>query len=209
MARPRSMSDAAILDAAERAIAAYGPAFSLESVARRLGVTPQAILHRFGSRHALVLAIASRRASAALEPERPSGPRRSPLRMLYAFFKRRLEAPDYTHRALAANFAFMLDGVANEAVRWQMLAQATALRHTLQELVEAAVQTHELRGNPNIIAKLVEATFNGAMILWLLDRQGNAWEFFEERLTMLLAPYRTTRRGGKAKRRHQNGSKQS
>jgi AcrR family transcriptional regulator len=56
MARPRLVTDEAILLAARRSALEHGPAVSLDVVAEQLGVTPPALLKRFGSRHALMVA---------------------------------------------------------------------------------------------------------------------------------------------------------
>jgi len=63
MTRPRTISDAAILDAARRCAIERGPAVSLGVIAERLGVTSPALLKRFGTRRDLMI--------AALRPEDP------------------------------------------------------------------------------------------------------------------------------------------
>ncbi|MDQ3264141.1 MAG: TetR/AcrR family transcriptional regulator [Myxococcota bacterium] len=81
MARPRQISDEQILSATRERVLAQGPNVSLEVVAEDLGVTVPAILKRFGSRRALML--------AALTPPEPEwiaflnqGPRQAPLEEL-------------------------------------------------------------------------------------------------------------------------------
>jgi AcrR family transcriptional regulator len=61
MARPRLVSDEAILGAVRAAVVEQGPHVSLDVVAERLGVTAPALFRRFHSRHDLLL--------AALKPE--------------------------------------------------------------------------------------------------------------------------------------------
>ena len=56
MARPRQVTDEDILRAARDCALDHGPGVSMELVAERLGVTPPALLKRFGSRKALLLA---------------------------------------------------------------------------------------------------------------------------------------------------------
>ena len=56
MGRPRQVSDDQILSAMRRGVLAQGPHVSLESVAADLAVTVPALLKRFGSREALLLA---------------------------------------------------------------------------------------------------------------------------------------------------------
>ena len=56
MARPRQITDEEILRTARECTLERGPQVSLDVVAERLGVTPPALLKRFGSRRALLLA---------------------------------------------------------------------------------------------------------------------------------------------------------
>jgi AcrR family transcriptional regulator len=56
MARPRLVSDEAICTTARKSVFEHGPQVSLELIAERLGVSVPALLKRFGSRNALMLA---------------------------------------------------------------------------------------------------------------------------------------------------------
>lgn len=78
MARPRQITDEQILATTRRRVLEQGPSVSLDAVAAELGVTGPAILKRFGSRKALML--------AALTPPEPEwvahllrGPGEAPL----------------------------------------------------------------------------------------------------------------------------------
>lgn len=215
MARPRSMTDDAILDATEQSIAEDGPtAFALDDVARRLGVSAQAVLHRFGSKQALVLAVAERRgrhATAAMEAAVDHG--ESPLRAMLDFFERRMRSRHYSRRALASGFAFALAGVSDDAIRPHIVIQVAAIRANLQAFIAAAVRAGELHGEVDAIARLVETVYNGALYLWLVDRQGTAWSYFEPTLNALLTPYRkatrrsSARQAGARARNHESASK--
>lgn len=63
MPRPRRVSDEQILSALRSSVLAHGPQVSLERVAQELGVTQPALLKRFGSKKALMV--------AALLPQEP------------------------------------------------------------------------------------------------------------------------------------------
>src|SRR4051795_2368345 len=63
MARPRTRTDAEVLDAALRAVSAHGVArLTLADVAREAGLAPSTLAERFGSKRALLLAAARRAA---------------------------------------------------------------------------------------------------------------------------------------------------
>jgi len=55
MARPRTVSDKQILDAARRLIRTRGPHVPVEAIAAEVGVSQQAVLKRFGSRDQLLI----------------------------------------------------------------------------------------------------------------------------------------------------------
>ncbi len=55
MARPRTVSDEQILDAARRLIRTRGPHVPVEAIAAEVGVSQQAVLKRFGSRDQLLI----------------------------------------------------------------------------------------------------------------------------------------------------------
>src|SRR5262245_45373389 len=59
MPRPRTATDAAILEAAHRVIARLGPArVTLADVGREAGLSPATLVQRFGSKRGLLLALA-------------------------------------------------------------------------------------------------------------------------------------------------------
>jgi AcrR family transcriptional regulator len=215
MARPRSVTDDAILDATEQSIAEYGPTtFALDDVARRLSVSAQAVIHRFGSKQALVLAVAERRgrhATAAMEVAVDHG--ESPLSAMLDFFEHRMRSRHYSRRSITSGLAFALAGVSDDTIRPHVVVQVAAIRANLRAFIAAAVRARELHGEVDSIAALVEAVYNGALYLWLVDRRGTAWSYFEPTLNALLAPYRTptrrssARRAGARVRRHKSASK--
>ncbi|MFC7728173.1 TetR/AcrR family transcriptional regulator [Actinomadura keratinilytica] len=69
MARPRTTSDEAILQATGRALLRHGPGrLTLGGVAAEAGLSPATLVQRFGSKRGLLLAFARRAAEHAREP---------------------------------------------------------------------------------------------------------------------------------------------
>ena len=65
MTRPRTVSDAEILQAAGRAISRIGPVkLTLADVAREVGLSPATLVQRFGSKRGLLLALAESAAAS-------------------------------------------------------------------------------------------------------------------------------------------------
>jgi len=73
VARPRKITDERLLHAAGLVIARIGPKFVLADVAAEAGVATGTLMHRFGSKHGLLVAMIDG-ATAAIESDGPAGP---------------------------------------------------------------------------------------------------------------------------------------
>ena len=92
MTRPRQVTSEAILEAARACAIERGPSVSLEVIAERLGVTPPALLKRFGSREAMMIAALRTTEEPAWVRELSRGPGDEPLHVqLTQLFSRILE----------------------------------------------------------------------------------------------------------------------
>src|SRR5688572_5765022 len=92
MTRPRQVTPEAILEAARVCAALRGPNVSLEVIAERVGVTPPALLKRFGSREAMMIAALRTAEEPAWVLGLAEGPDDRPLEeQLAALFSRVLE----------------------------------------------------------------------------------------------------------------------
>ena len=68
MARRKTISDEAVLDAAATVMFAKGPTgFTLADVARAAGIAPATLVQRFGDKHGLVVAAIARDNQTAFE----------------------------------------------------------------------------------------------------------------------------------------------
>jgi len=92
MTRPRQVTSEAILDAARACAVERGPNVSLEVIAERLGVTPPALLKRFGSRETMMIAALRTAEAPAWVQGLSAGPDDEPLEdQLVVLFSRILE----------------------------------------------------------------------------------------------------------------------
>src|SRR4051794_38908319 len=84
--RPRTVSDAAILEATSRVIGRLGPSrLTLADVAEEIGLVPATLIQRFGSKRGLLLAFAAGGAAAtqtAFDTDSNSSPVQSLLDVL-------------------------------------------------------------------------------------------------------------------------------
>ena len=65
MGRPRTKSDAAVLEAAAVVFGRTGPSFTLADVAKEAGLAPATLVQRFGSKRGLLLALSKTAAEGA------------------------------------------------------------------------------------------------------------------------------------------------
>ena len=187
MARPRTVSDAALLAAAQRAIARRGPVrVTLVDVAHDAGLAAPTLVQRFGSKRQLLLAVARSGVEGigACFASARAG-QVSPVAALLAaaialaretrtaFLCLDLGEPDF--RALAA-----------EASRRTLAGYTT--------LLDEAVSLGELVPCDSArLARAVEAVAVGAVMACAIHRVSAAEQWVRQDLTTLLEPYAVKR----------------
>ena len=190
--RPRTVTDAEILDAAGRAIARHGPArLTLAHVAEEVGLTPPTLLQRFGSKRGLLLAFAARGAdafNAAFTQARARGG--APLTTLHDTLAD-LVADIDSPATLANHLAFLQLDLTDPELRVHAVQQSREMREQIRHLLDAAVTAGDLV--PSDTARLAQAvytTYNGALVSWAIDGDGTLPAWLRRELDTLLAPYR-------------------
>jgi AcrR family transcriptional regulator len=79
LARPQTVSDEQILEAALRCFLEHGPSVATEVIAQQLNVSPQALLKRFGTKQDLMVAALKPQTLASSIPQLSTGPDERPL----------------------------------------------------------------------------------------------------------------------------------
>ena len=190
--RPRKASDEEVFAAAERVMARLGPAqLTLADIAAEAGLTPGALVQRFGSRRALLLAVTARAAArtgelfARLRAAHPS-----PLAAVRAYgdlFARMGDPPG----ALAHHLGYLQVDLTDPEFHQHVLAQAEATGAELRRLLERAVAAGELlpTADPVALARAVQVTVSGSLMVWAFSREGSAARHVRTDLDALLAPW--------------------
>lgn len=197
MARPRTTSDEDILRAAFVAIGRLGPArLTLADVAREAGLTPAALVVRFGSKRALLLAAAADAAGgdAYIFPGLRQR-HRSPLAALYGLAECLAGLFGGSPEAVAHNLAFTQAELADPEFRQHALRGSEGMRAGIRGLVRDAIQAGELRRcDATRLAAALHATISGSLISWAMHRQGRLAAWLSRDLRMVLDPYRAEAR---------------
>src|ERR1051325_5880052 len=129
LARPRKVSDEAVFAAAFRVITRVGPRdFSLEAIAREAGVTPAALIQRYGSKRALQLALAAQaEQSAPTFFDDLRAAHTSPLAALRAYASCMAELAS-SPAAFVRNLAYLLEDLSDAGLRHHLARQSRGNR---------------------------------------------------------------------------------
>jgi AcrR family transcriptional regulator len=144
--RPQKVSDDDVFAAAQRAMERLAPsALTLADIAEEAGVTAGALVHRFGSKRKLLLALANRFAGSAKEVmDGLRAQHRSPLAVVRAYAECMAllaKSPD----ALARNLAYLQIDLIDPDFRKPLVTNAKATRKELETLIREAIDARELR----------------------------------------------------------------
>jgi AcrR family transcriptional regulator len=175
MARPRRISNEAVLEGALKVMFRTGPAeFTLAAVAAEVGIAPPTLMQRFGDKRGLILsALAQDNAAFATAlAEAPRGRGRAAVLELF-----RLLTPDLQEPAdLATGLLWMREDFrdpdlnALARARWTMLREAVAERLAPLPIPAA------------LAVRLLEAQWQGAFNQWGFFREGRLTDFVTQSL---------------------------
>jgi AcrR family transcriptional regulator len=190
--RPQKASDDEVFEAAQRAMERLAPsALTLADIAAEAGITAGALVHRFGSKRALLLALANRFGGSAKEVmDGLRAQHGSPLAVVRAYAECMAllaKSPD----ALARNLAYLQMDLLDADFRKPLLKSAKATRKELEALIREAVGAGELhkRTDAGSLALSIETVVSGALLTWAVHREGPAAAWMRARVDAILAPY--------------------
>jgi AcrR family transcriptional regulator len=194
MPRPRQVTDEQIVDATVAAIGKHGPAkLTLAHVAGEVGVTPAALVRRFGSKAALLAAVAEGavgHADRSFDRARDAtdGPLQAVREALVAF------AGGITDRAVLANHMAMLQlDIADPGLRARAAEQLRTVVAHIVNLLEDARAIGDL-GDTAVaaLADTVYTAYTGALVTWAIAGEGTLQDWIRARIDAVIAPYRTS-----------------
>ena len=190
--RPRTVDDAAILEAAGRIISRHGPGrFTLSDIGSEVGLSAATLVQRFGSKRGLMLALArSARDSvdACFDAVRASNP--SPLAAVVAAgteMTRYVNSPE----EMSNHLAFLQTDLSDPDFYAVMLENSRRILAGYKSLLDEAIAARELVPCDTArLARAVDALAGGSLIGWAVYREGTAEKWVRADLDTLLEPYR-------------------
>ena len=191
--RRRKAEDADVFAALVRVMERVGPAeLTLRAIAAEAGVTAGALVQRFGSKRALLLAHARYAAETGdigvdVRGAQSSSSPLDALRAVTAVHARLAASP----RAAVRNLAYLQNDLADPPLRRHLLKMSRAARAWYEQLLADAVASGDLRSDTDtrMLARMIEVTLGGSFLAWTLYREGAAAERFREDLDATLRPY--------------------
>jgi AcrR family transcriptional regulator len=194
MGRPRTTSDEAILQATARALGRHGPqGLTLAAVAQEAGLSPATLVQRFGSKRGLLLAFAAHSAETVGLPfQRARQEHDSPLEALRAALVGLSEGVA-TPEELANSLGFLQLDLTDPALREHAAAHARRTCDEISGLLAEAVAAGELAGRADVprLARAVQVTYNGVLILWALTGDRPLPDAMRDALDETLRPHET------------------
>jgi AcrR family transcriptional regulator len=190
--RRRKVTDDEIFAAAQRAMTRRGPhELTLAHIGAAAGVSPGRLVQRFGSKRALLLALAGRFAgSAATVFNGLRAAHRRPLAALRAYAMCMADLAS-TPDALSRNLAYLQIDLTDPEFRAHLQANARATRLEIESLLQSAVLEGVLRrdADPPSLARTVEAVISGSLMTWACYRKGAAAAWIRRDLDAVLQPH--------------------
>lgn len=193
MPRPRKVSDEEVYAATMRVMSRLGPAeLTLAAIAKEAGVTPGALVQRFGSKRQLLVDMAGLLGTgmgdffAQLRAKHDD-----PLDVVreYAVC---MAGMARTPADLLRNFQYLQADIADDELRARLVAQSKSVNRELSSLLREAVRRGDLHADCDIpaLVRNLEALISGALLTWAFHRQGSAESWVRRHVDALLAPHR-------------------
>jgi AcrR family transcriptional regulator len=194
--RPRQASDEELLQAAFRALARHGPGrVTLADVAAEAGLSAAALVQRFGSKRALLLAVAAD-AAAGSDYIFPGlrARHRSPVAALLGLADC-MALMGRTPDEVANNLAFLHVDLSDADFHRHAHTGSRRMHDGIRALVRDAVAAGELsRCDPARLASALQAAMYGSLLTWVVHREGEVSDWVRRDLRTLLDPLRRPRR---------------
>jgi AcrR family transcriptional regulator len=189
MARPRLISDDAVLDATRQVLAELGPAkLTLAAVGRRVGLAPPTLMQRFGSKRGLLLACAARAPLMVTRAVEEAEARNdSPLAALRHFALSTVVQGEEHGNGLGFG---RLDVADPEFRRHAQVCSVTVV-DSCARLYRAAQEAGELRPDVDVpaLARHTLVCLDGALQVWSVNGWGSLPEFLTEQFDLMIGPY--------------------
>jgi AcrR family transcriptional regulator len=184
--RPKTISDEDVLDRILALAHRIGPhKLTFAAVSKEVGLSPAALVQRFGNKHGMLLA-ADKRGVDLWVGGLDQATEGTPLQRLVDGLVAAVDDA-MTHAEMANSVAMLQLDLAEPDFHAETLRGAREFRRKIEERLAEAKQAGEIEGDPKALAKLVETTYHGAMIGWAIHREGSLADWMRDQVEAVLA----------------------
>jgi AcrR family transcriptional regulator len=176
-----------------RVMSRVGPAeLTLAEIGREAGVTPSALVQRFGSKRRLLATM-----TAGLGQD---------MRQFFDDLRAKHDDPLHAVRAYACcmadmaatpadllrNVAYLQADIADEESHHGLVARSKLINRELVSLLQDSVARGDLRRETDAVAlaRNIEALISGALLTWAVHRRGTARAWLRRHIDALIEPHR-------------------
>lgn len=198
MARPRLVSDQTIITAAYDLLMEQGPrSLTFESLAKRVGLVPAALVRRFKNKQQLLLQVdkyglhhTNTKVAEAIEDKK------SPIDTIIAQFTAELAFASTLERFANGQEFLLMDFREKDLYN----NYRTSFEHRHQQIIELLQQSQaagELEEINNVadLARHLEMLLHGAGHVWAMTQEGPVEDYIKHHVLLALQPYRKKKGG--------------
>ena len=193
MARPQTVTDTAIVEAALEIMFEYGPGgLTFEKLGQRVGLVPAALVRRFSTKRDLVRAadrFALKRSQERLD--KVLAEHDAPIEAILAEFIAEKSFASTLDRFIHGE-EFLLMDLADKDLYTNYRMSFQERHQRVVEMLEKAKARGELEANLNAeeIAQFLQMILHGAGHVWAMDQKGSIDEYITRYVLLALEPYR-------------------
>lgn len=190
--RPRLATDTEILMAVFRVVARNGPArMTLADVAKEVGLSAAALVQRFGSKRALLLAAAADAAAGhGFLFAQARAKHASPLSALVGLAEC-MTVFGNTREEVANSLSFFCGDLADKEFRAHAQTGAQTFQSGLRSLLRDAIAAGEIeKCDAGVLARELYVVIYGALLDWVIEGDGDLAAWLRRHLRAALRSYR-------------------
>lgn len=195
MARPKSIPDKEIIQAAYELIIEFGPrGLTFEKLSQKVGLVPAALVRRFTTKHRLLLETdryaleqSNKSLAAAMDAHD------SPIDAILAGFIKELSFASTIERFIHGQEYLLMD-LADKDLYGNYHVSFHKRHRQVAELLRKAQARGEISEHvdPEEVAQFLQMILHGAGHVWAMDQKGSIDEYIDKFIHLALKPYQLT-----------------
>lgn len=193
MARPRTVTDEVLIEAAYKLVMSYGlRGLTFEKLSAEVGLVPATLVRRFSNKQKLLLEVdryALARSNAQLQVVRDKAG--SPLKAILAGFIAELSFATTIERFIHGQEHLLMD-LGNKELYTNYHASFLERHEKVRELLQSAQARGEISDaiDPEEFAQFLQMILHGAGHVWAMDQKGPIEAYINKYILLALRPYR-------------------